>query len=451
MSQPAEPSSSELVIVDRRHHRSLPPDPLSMPPRAGVTPNLNDPVGSTGPNVPAAGDVSAQQGESGGFGATHVMYPAAAPPIQAQSWAGWPVGWEVPSNLTGGARWFGGGSDIVFAAIDRNATAFGAMPLTPSKGLVRQPAPSWLINPQPQVYASWSEFARQVWWSYQACGEVFIVATSWFKDSGWPRTFMVLDPWMCTPEIVDGKRTVSINGLDATDDVLHVRYASWPGVARGVGPLDVAGERIAAERALSRYASDLASQGGIPWAVIKSKYRLTPTQIAQLKTQWIEARRSQMGVPAILDQELDLTQLQVTPQQMALAELQTSSEARLSVLLGVPPYLLGLPSAVGSSSPYQNVQDVFEYWWRLTLYPHGGHLMSALALWALPAGTDIRLDAATYTQPGPLERAQYYDYQLRNGVMTVDEVRAAEHLPPLAGGVGDVPAAPQVEQLAVAG
>src|SRR5690242_9926880 len=102
------------------YDRSLGP-PLSEPPRGDVAPNTNAPVGSVGPNVSVEGDPSAQQGAEAGFGSTHVMYPAGSPPIQAQAWDGWPVGWDVPSNWTAGARWMGGGSDIVFAAIDRNA------------------------------------------------------------------------------------------------------------------------------------------------------------------------------------------------------------------------------------------------------------------------------------------------------------------------------------------
>ena len=132
--------------------------------------------------------------------------------------------------------------------------------------------------------------------------------------------------------------------------------------------------------------------------------------------------------------------------QMALADLQTSSESRISVLLGVPPYLLGLPSAEGSSAPYQNVQAVFDYWWRATLFPHGRHIADALGQWAIPAGTDLILDASSYTQPGPLERAQYYDVMAKLGAMTVDEIRAAERMPPLTG----EPAVPRVEQVPAA-
>lgn len=425
------------------HVRQLGP-PLSEPPRGDVAPNVNEPIGGVGPNVSVAGDPAAQSGAEAGFGSTHVMYPAATPPPQAQAWDGWPVGWAVPSNWTNGPRWFGGGSDIVFAAIDRNAIAVADMPVVvtaPDRSL--RPSPSWLANPQPAVYSSWSEFMRQLWWSYQSCGEAFTLATSRFAD-GYPRTMMMVDPWLISVEIDGGVRRYTINGHDVGGDVCHVRYASWPGDARGHGPLEVAGDRITAAQTLMRYGSDLAARGGIPWAILKSKYRLTPTQAAELKAQWIEAALTRNGAPAILDAEMDLNQLQVTPKDMALSELQTASEARLAVLLGVPPYLLGLPSATGSSTPYTNVQSIFDYWWRMTLRPHGNYLLAALSGWALPAGTDLLLDASAYTQPEPLERAQFYDVMVRIGAMTIDEVRAAERLTVMPAN-GSAPALPRVE------
>jgi HK97 family phage portal protein len=414
--------------------RSLgPPDEL--PPRDNP-PNDNPPAGTVGP-----GPIVPPDYDSLGFGGTHAMYPASDPPIEAQAWAGWPVGWQVPSSWNIGPRWQGGGSDIVFAAIDKNAAAIGDMPVVTTKALVAQPARSWLVNPQPECYSSWAEFARQVWWSYQGCGEAFVIATSRFADT-LPRSFMLVDPWLINAEIQDGVRRYTIGDEDVTADVVHIRYTSWPGDARGHGPLEVAGARIEAARTLMQYSSDLASNGGIPWAILKSKYRMTDDQANRLKLQWISAARARMGVPAILDADLDLVPLQYTPADMALSQLQTAAEARLSVLLGVPPYMLGLPSAEGSSAPYQNVVNLFDYWWRSTLHPHGSFIMRALSGWALPWGTELVLDATSYTQPTPFERAQYYDVMARLGAITVDEIRAAERLGPL----GEIPALPTIQQ-----
>jgi HK97 family phage portal protein len=327
----------------------------------------------------------------------------------------------------------GGGTDIVWAAINLNATAIADMPAVVSKGNVRQSSPSWLTNPSPEIYTQWAEFMRQACTSYWACGEIFVVCTSRFADSGYPRTFMMLDPWLVNAEILDGVRHYTINGIDADADVLHIRYSSWPGDARGHGPLEVAGERIGAARALMLYASNLASSGGVPWGILTSKYRMTKAESDKLRAQWVAAARSRLGAPAILDGDLNLQITQTTPKDMTLTDLQKFAEARLAVLLGVPPYLVGLPSG-SDSLTYSNVNSIFDYWWRITLKPHGDYILTAISEWALPGHVDLLLNASSYTQPPAVERAQYYDIMSRLGAITVDEIRAAEGLSPTTTG-----------------
>lgn len=397
-----------------------PPDPQSLPPRSDVTPNANTPVGTVGP-APTA--------DNAGFGAQHVMYPANDPPLEASAWAGWPVEWATPNTSQMSGRW-ASDLDIVFACIDLNARITADMPMTVTRARQRLTAPSWVSNPQPLVYSHMGEFISQVWWAYQAVGEAFIVATSRFADTNYPRTFMMLDPAYVGVEIDGGLRRYFIGGTEATEDMLHIRYRSWPSDAHGHGPLEVAGERVLAAKTFMRYASDLAQNGGVPWAVLKAKYRLGSKQAQDLKAQWINSARNRMGAPAIIDSETDLQVLQVPPKDMALSDLQSFTEARIAMLLGVPAYLMSLPSGADAMT-YSNVQSLFDYHWRATLRPGIRTISRAISAWALPSGTELEVDPYSYIQPGPAERAGYYQTMVGLGAMTVDEVRASERLSPL--------------------
>lgn len=422
------------------HHRSLgPPDPLSVPPRADMAPNSNDPVGSTGPNVPQSGDPSAQGGASGGAGATQVMYLEDSPPLQASAWAGWPSEWSTP-NTTSLGGWAAAGNgadlDVVWLCVDLNASASGDMPVYATRGPDLVAAPTWVQNgPQPTVYNSWTEFWKQVWWARQVLGEAFIVCTSRYADTDMPRTFMMVAPWVVNVDMVDGVRRYGIAGTELADqrDMLHLRYLSWPGDAHGHGPLEVAGQRILAARALMRYGADLAQNGGIPWAVLQHKYRLTEGQANTLKRRWIEAARDRMGAPAIIDNDMTLQALNVTPRDMALSDQQRYAEARLASLLKVPPELVGLSSETGSLT-YQNVSMILDRHWRIGLKPGGREILGDLSNWALPRGTQLNLNAQAYVSPGPAERANYYQTMIEIGVFSPAEVRALERVP-----IADVP------------
>jgi HK97 family phage portal protein len=412
--------------------RSLPEDPLDLPDRSTEAPNTNDPVGSTGPNVPTAGDTSAQEVASGGYGATHVMHMANE--LVPSAWAGWPVEWAVPNTWAGWGGW-SGDTDIAFAAMDLNARIVSDMPwyVTDQRGVPQPPMP-WLRNPQPEVYTDWGEFVNQCWMSLQAVGEVFIAATSRYADSNgsYPRTFMMLNPMHVTVDMVDGVRRYSVAGEDIDRrDILHIRYQSWPDQPRGIGPLEVARLKATAIKVLDRYGTDLAQNSGIPWGVLGYKGRLTGDQVAEIQAKWVAAARRRMGAPAVTDQDATLTVMQVTPKDMALVEQLQRIEARIAVLLGVPPYLLSLVQPGSSTMTYANAAQWFVHHTRTALKPIGRKLARPLNQWLLPAGTDLRIDPDGYDREDMLSRAQYWPAMHGVGAVTREEIRAAEGFYPI--------------------
>lgn len=431
---------SGLVVHDgRASQRSLPPrdnPPNGIPPGENPPPNNPNPPGDFGP-------LSVGPDASEGFGNTHVLYPSGNAPFEAQAWSGWPVGWQVPSTANSGllGRW-SGLVDLVFACLDLNSSVLSTMPPYLVSDDVVQPPAAWLTNPEPLVYNAWTDFAKELFWSYQAVGEVFVLATAKFADTGRPMRFMVVNPAYVNVEQVDGRIRYEMFGNDVTEDILHVKYASWPGDLRGHGPLEVAGARLLAAEALTRYATDLASRGGIPWAVLKYPRRASRAQMTQMQTDWINARRSALGAPAVLADGVELDVVSTSPKDMALSELAKFNEARICVLLGVPPFLMGLPSG-GDSMTYSNVSSLFDYHWRASLRPKATDVMANLSGWLLPRGTEVEVDRDEYVRPSLVERAQAYDTLVRIGAMTPAEVRAKERI----GGPIPPPPVPAPAQL----
>ena len=90
---------------------------------------------------------------------------------------------------------------------------------------------------------------------------------------------------------------------------------------------------------------------------------------------------------------------------MALLELSQFTDGKIAVLLGVPPFLVGLPAG-GDSMTYSNVTSLFDYHWRSGLRPNATSVMAGLSEWLLPRGTTVEVNQDAYVQPGPLERAQ---------------------------------------------
>jgi HK97 family phage portal protein len=395
-----------------------------------ITPNPNDPVAAAPGTV---GPPTATPGDPHGLVIEGPDAPAGLPPrIMPSAWSGWPADWWPPAWDTGR---LGDLTDTAWMCVDYNASQLAAMP-----PYLVNAAPSlsagWLTNPDPELYGCWEEFAKQLFWDYQVAGEAFVIATAWYSGvPPYPARFHVVPPWMVEPEIDRaGRRVYRIGQVDVTADILHVRYTSTVGDAHGHGPLEAGRARLVAARMLTRYATTMVAGGGIPSSVLQHPEELTPEQAQLLQSQWVQARLSTIGEPAVLSGGVTWQPTQMNPKDMALLELSGFNESRIAYLLGVPAFIVGLPTN-SDSMTYSNVTQLFDAYWRLGLRPKAQMVMSALSGWLLPRGTRVELNRDEFVQPEPLERAQ--TAQILAGIvdpvtgrpaLTVDEIRAAERL-----------------------
>jgi HK97 family phage portal protein len=389
-------------------------------------PNGNDPAtvapGTVGPPTLTPGDPH-------GLTLDPLAAPPSSPPtITPSAWSGWPADWWPPNWGGQTARL----TDTAWTCVDLNANLLSTMP-----PYIVDAAPSldagWLENPDPDLYGmGWEEFAKQLFWDYQL-GEAFVLATARYQ-TGWPARFHVVPPWYVNVEMAGGRRVYSIGSVDVTADMLHLRYQGSVDDAHGHGPLEAGAGKVLAGEILGRYASNLASSGGIPSSVLEHPEQLTAVQAADLRAQWVTSRLENLGAPAVLSGGVSWKPTQMNPKDMALLELLTWNDSRIAVMLGVPPFLVGLPSG-GDSLTYQNVTSLFDYHWRAGLRPKAQQVMAGLSGWLLPRGTTVEVNKDAYVQPEPLQRAQ--TAQIYNAirdevtgapVMSVQQIQEAERL-----------------------
>lgn len=397
---------SGLIVRDLRH-RAFPRD---------VDPNSNDAVGSVGPNVDA------------GYGDTHVMWDECgiAPPM-VQAWQGWPVEWATPTwGSAVGMTEIMRRASTVFAAISKQAQIISTMPPYRTKNDETISDLAWMRNPQPAVYTGWIEAMEQIVFSYLAEGEVFLYATSRFESSGRISSWVVLNPSLVDVELNGMVRSYRVNKQAvSSDDILHIRYSSWPGDARGHGPLEAGARSMFGAEALEKYAANLAIRGGIPWGTLETPRRLTADQARSMQSQYVAARASAMGAPAILSGGLQLKPLTINPKDMALLELRQFDESRLAVLLGVPPFLLALPSGADSLT-YSTTESMYDFHWRSSLRPMAAKLMEAITNWTLPFSPEERLELNRdeYTRPSFSDRVTAW--ATLHGIVDDDGKRAID-------------------------
>jgi phage portal protein BeeE len=165
----------------------------------------------------------------------------------------------------------------------------------------------------------------------------------------------------------------------------------------------------------------------MPLYTLETETELTEDDAQDLLNQWVASRRANFGHPPVLDNGVKLNGQQGTsPKDMALIDIAQFTEARICVLLGVPPFIMGLPS--GDSMTYSNVSQVFDQHDRLSLRPMAAHLMGALSSWALPSTQRLELNTDEYSRPDFAARVDAYVKLVDAKIMSADEVRMAERL-----------------------
>lgn len=384
----------------------------------GITANTNDPAPPPGtvsepdwtPGDPDGVELQGEETFSRGL-----AFPSPSPH------SGWPAEWATQT-------WNGRFTrlvDTAWAALDLNASVLSTMPVYRlQSGRIASPL-TWMTNPDERIYASWIEFAKQLFWDFQL-GEAFVLPMA-RRSNGLPLAFRVIPPWLVSAEMDGGTRSYRIGSMDVTGDILHIRYQSTTDDARGHGPLEHSGARMVAAEVLQRYASNLAQTGGVTKEWLVSEKLLSRSQANDLLSQWIDQRMEKLGLPGVLSGGATLQQSKpMSAKDMTLLELAQFTEARISVMLGVPPFLLGLPSS--DSMTYSNVTSLFDYHDRSSLRPKAATVMAALSGWALPRGQSVELNRDEYSRPAFGERAEAWEKLVGAGVLTAEEVRTMERL-----------------------
>jgi HK97 family phage portal protein len=405
-----EANESGLIVIRDYRNRAIPRD---------NPPNSNPPIGSVGPNVPA------------GFGDSHAMYSATNPPMEAQAWQGWPTGWQTP--LWNGES-FPRLVSTFWTCVDFNCRQLSSFPIYAMRGLQMTKLPEWSNNPEPSTYSDWTEAAKQLFNTLMVCGEAILWCVGRYADNTVAR-WVVLNPNWVNIERVDGEIRYEL-GTETLDrkDICHIKYQSSPGNLRGIGPLEWCAQSMIGAAAMEAYATELASNGGIPWAVLKTNRHLNSTDADDIRARWLAASKNRNGAPAILSGDLTMETLTIKPADMALLEMRIFDETRIAAALGVPPYLVGLPQPQGLT--YANANSLFEYHWRGTLRTMAVTVAGAISAWALVRGTHMEFNRDPYVQATPKERAETYEKLFNivdekgNRAITVDEIRMAERYLP---------------------
>ena len=371
----------------------------------------------------------------------HASIEAAATPYPRQNsspGATYPdVRWEVSTQakhrISGldpwGARGVSEASAMQVPAFSQGvhilAGTCGAMPLWVHKGnYIRVPPPTVIAKPDPDV-------ASTVHW------------TRLFKD-------LVLHPYawtLVTERLADGfpqrMRHIPFSDVNASAEGIYVEGRLVPDedVKRFDSPFApgalTTGASILRTASLIEAAVRRFAAFDIPSGYLKQTGGpdLLDEEIDELLAQWESARSNRST--GFLSQSLDYKSNAFDPKQLQLVEARSAITADVARLLNLPPSSVN--AETGSSLTYSTVAQQQEALQAISLWPYLSAVRDRLSMNdILPRGTSVEIPSLGFMRTDLTGRADTYRTLIDTGVLTIEEARALEQLPPLDSDPGRV-------------
>lgn len=334
----------------------------------------------------------------------------------------------------------------VWACIRLLTSAVSRMPvdtLIDRDGVPRPyPAPRWLnmpilANPNANRVTHFAE----VMVSLLLDGNAFILTNR--DNNNEVSEVIVLDP--LDVEVNDGKDG---DGKDArvykirqqgqqiekdANDICHLLLQPFPGMKRGISPLEAARQMIGLGLAAQEYGSKFFTEPTPPGVI--EVPRESRVDAKQLIADWMDARAKASHAPGVLTGGGTFRPLQITNEQAQFLELRQFQVAEVARWYGVPPHLIGdveRSTSWGTGIEQQGIGFVTyslndylvlieEGYRRLVPNPQSYLRFNRNAL--------LRGDAAS--------RAKLYDTLWKIGAINDNEIRAKEDWQPKPAGIGE--------------
>lgn len=221
-------------------------------------------------------------------------------------------------------------------------------------------------------------------------------------------------------------------------DVLHIRGFGGNKL-KGASTLSVCAGTFGGALETERSAREMFANGARPSGVLACEPRLTGEQRDQLETalrdKFVGAINA--GRPMLLDGGLKWEQLTIDPVDAQMLETRKFGGEEICRIFGVPPAMVGYGDKASNWGTGKEV-DVLGFI-KFTLRKRLRRIEQALMKQLLTraerqAGVTIEFNIEGLLRGDSAGRAAFYQIMVRLGLMTRNEARRLENMPPIEGG-----------------
>jgi HK97 family phage portal protein len=220
---------------------------------------------------------------------------------------------------------------------------------------------------------------------------------------------------------VDGKTRTYNDG-----EVVHLRLFELPGHVNGLGPIQLARAGVMSAKNLRDSTLDVITK--VPDVILSTDQLLDAESAEQHQLAYRRQMETGQG-PFVAGQGVNVSKLNFSPADLQFLENAKYNDAKISTLFGVPPAIINVPEAE-SSYTYTGEDSLDRRLYKYCLKQYLDVIAAAFSA-VLPRGTVAEFDLDPLINGDPRERAEVDEIRIRSGVVTVDELRKRDGLPPL--------------------
>lgn len=368
------------------------------------------------------------------------------------------VGWGATSlGSVGSSGTLAGSSGIaalrlsvVYRCVNLIANQLAALPVTywqvdpVTKLRLRQlPVPGWVKRPDPGhglMGMGWQDIIVQMVTSLLLNGNAYVAYAC--SQPGRVRELAVLDPAQVDVEVrSDGTHVLKVNGRVPEYPVLPIRYVVPPGFVLGISPIAACHRRFVVAEGAQEQSAGFYTRGATLPGQIRFEGELTDEQLKKVANRW---NRQMAGVgkahlPLFL-QEAEFKPIGLSPQDAQTLETWEWSDATIaSHIFGVDPAMVGAAQH-GDKNVYANIGQRNRYLWETAMVPVARRLEQCFDMLCPANGRyELRFDIRAFVADDARTRYHTYKVGIDAGVLTRNEARAEEGMPPIEGDGDDVP------------
>ncbi len=213
-------------------------------------------------------------------------------------------------------------------------------------------------------------------------------------------------------------------------DMLHVRLASTKHPLIGESPLIAAAQAANTGMKITTQVNRFFGNASRPSGILTHPKTLSADAASRLKQAFVNATQgTTFGAPVVLQEAMTWTPMSMSAVDAELINSYKLTERQVAQSFRVPSFLLGDTE----KSTFSSVESLLRFFTQTGIGFYADHLEKSLETFlGLPMNERIHFDTEGAMLRGDLkERMDALKTAVQGGVLTVNEARHHEHLPPV--------------------